>query len=584
MKFSSKWTRTFIPMFLILLPVCIQGFVVARLGVNVLIYDEFDTISFVKQVFESPNWLAAVPGQHNEHRMVTMRLVLALLSRLTGWNVVAQMYFSLLLAALILLGLWLIYRKSVSGTSLWAFVPIAWLFFSLGQYENMLYGIQLVFYFMVLGAVWAVYFLLRPSLQATLGAGLCAVLASFSINSGLLVWPVGFAMLFAQKAKKSRFVLWALLSTLTVFLYYWNYAPVTYHPSPLLALGQPVHTVEFALATLGAPLGGGNVSFALVMGIGQVICLLLLLYRMVKSRRWPTRVEISGGGLILLSLFSAGAIAVGRMSFGLEFALTSRYTTLTTLGVIGAYLMLIEPDQTNGIGQMLRQRMLPAYVCVVIIGLAATNLYGWYMANQWHAEQLKNKYILQTYESQPDYALARLFPLLDRIHQYVPFLKEAHLNAFRDRTDMLLLTRWQVGTMSAEILPERPLIQSFTCNVQTMWDFSVALDGQGHGSPGQLSISLHEGDQAQPIVTRALSLSELKENDWVGVRLEKPVSDCAGRQLSVSIQSPDAVAGFAAKAWTYPPYYEGRLSQMDKPTGADYLLGLQINTLTYNQR
>jgi hypothetical protein len=512
--------------------------------------------------------------------MVTMRLALALLSKLSSWNVVVQMYFSLLLAALTVLGLWLIYRRVTGTNGLWGFVAVAWLFFSLGQYENMLYGIQLVFYFMVLGAVWAIYLLSVESTRATLLAACCGFVASFSINSGLLVWPIGLFVLLVQRAKAPRFVIWSVSAILCVFLYYTDYAPVTYHPSPLLALRSPLDTLIFAFATLGSPLSGGNPTVAVIAGIGLSLCVLLLAYRKLRG---PVKLVSSDAlvwGIILLALLSAGAIAVGRVTFGLEFALTSRYTTLTTLAVIGLYFALLS-GRNEVFPRLPRTLPLLAFLCVVGIGLAFTNLYGWRMSKQWHYEQVKNKYILQTFESQPDQVLSRLFPLLDKVHQYVPFLKQAQLSAFQDPVDMLLLLNQEGGAPTAAILPEHPVIQQYTCGVQTLRDFSVAVAAPVNPGNDHINILLGEGDRE--IVSTTVPIAAIRQIDWVSIRMRQPIRDCIGKSLSIVISS-DAVQGSAAVAWTYPSYYPGNLTQGRDGAIAGRSLGLEVNTLVYGLR
>jgi hypothetical protein len=250
---KKKWMALII-VALVVAPILIQGAYIARYGVNSLIADEWETVPFVQQVFSGGNWLGMLFAQHNEHRIATFRLVLAAMSRLTGWNTIAEMFLSLLVQCLMLPGLWLIYKR-VCGDRPWGFIPLAWLVFSLGQYANFLMGMQIHFYLMTLCAVWAIYFLSRITLPSLLMAVLLAVCASFSNNAGLLIWPAGLVFLILAWRVKGPLSVWAIAAVATFVLYYRNYeVPVTL---PSVAFAQPFNSLQFFLANAGASLGGG---------------------------------------------------------------------------------------------------------------------------------------------------------------------------------------------------------------------------------------------------------------------------------------------------------------------------------------
>ncbi len=143
---------------LVAVPLVGQLLTVFFLGVNTPSADEFAYIDFIRALREGGRWLPMLFYQHNEHRVVPVKVTMALLQPFVGWNPKVEMYVSVLLAGLVLLGLWRLYRRA-GGTDLLLFAPAAWLFCNLAQYENMLYGLQMCHYFTVAGVVWALVFL-----------------------------------------------------------------------------------------------------------------------------------------------------------------------------------------------------------------------------------------------------------------------------------------------------------------------------------------------------------------------------------------------------------------------------------------
>jgi len=134
---TQRWVGVLLPLTLIATPAVVEAAYIGRFAVNVPFWDEWLFVPLLKAFRQNGDWLAPLWAALNEHRMVFPRIAFLALSNLSGWNVIVEMYFSLFLVWLSVLGVWLIYRKTCRG-SLWGFVPVAWLMFSLGQYENIL--------------------------------------------------------------------------------------------------------------------------------------------------------------------------------------------------------------------------------------------------------------------------------------------------------------------------------------------------------------------------------------------------------------------------------------------------------------
>ena len=230
MRLDSRLRRR-LGLALVATPVALQFVAVALLGVNTILGDEFFYVDFIRDVREGRSWWHWLALQHNEHRVVPMKLVMAPLALLTHWDTRAEMYVSGVLAALTVLGLWHLYRR-LGAEDLLFFAPAAWLVCSFAQYENMLYGMMMCLYFTVAGAVWALVMLAGGGPLALAGAVLCALIAAFSIVNGALIWPLGLALLLLQRRWRGAAV-WSAIGGMALIAYFHGFQlPPAPHAEP----------------------------------------------------------------------------------------------------------------------------------------------------------------------------------------------------------------------------------------------------------------------------------------------------------------------------------------------------------------
>jgi len=579
-KNGKQWLPTLLPFALIAAPAVIEALYISRYAVDVPFWDEWVFVPLLQTSRQSGNWLLHLWAPLNEHRMVFPRLLFLVLSSISGWNVIVEMYFSLFLACLLLLGLGLIYKEVCHG-SLWGFVPIAWLVFSLGQYENILYGMQMAFYLNVLAMLWTFYFLsVRP--RRMIGwAMLSGIVASFSLNSGLLVWPVGLLYLIIVQVGKRQLATWGLVGLLVIVAYYTGYDFPPNHSSPLLVLSQPIVATAFLIANVGSPLGGTNLGFSLVMGAYLMALLLLFAYKKLPILRhgiWrqdPSAVLVN---LVLMSVLSSIAITIGRVGLGFEAALSSRYTTITSMGIIGIY-MLFAQDHLSGFKLDGRLHCASVILCtlfpVIVIGLIMANAHGIDLGAKIYETRLRMKYVLQTFDIQSDDALKTLY-LPGSVRGRAPYLQQEKLSVFREPVGTLLPPSYEEGMPVGDILPHHAVVQAFRCPVPTLKDISVLLATYNRHNTSSFQISLIDNNTI--LVQQSFLAAEIKDNSWLHLMLPTPVENCAGQDLVLRIKSRDASPGNAITIWTYPRYYDGKLLKPADPSFSDRVIGLELNT------
>lgn len=438
----TRFVRHWLPLLLIILPLVFQVVYLCSFAVDLPWWDQWLLVPGFRAMFSGKpdRILAGLWGQLNEHRLPLPRLIFFLLARVTDWNVLAEMWLSLGVVTLTFAGWWLIYRKTV-GTSSWGFVPIAWLVFSLGQWENILFGMQLGFYLQVFGTVFALYFLSLRSWQSAIAAILCGLVSSLSLNAGLLVWPAGVFLLLASRARsRPRLAAWIVVGIATFAVYFTGYHYPQEHPPLTSGLFSPITTARFFLMNVGASLGGGVKDLSLAMGVCWLVVMGLWLHS--RIRRGPhlrldwSPSEVLAATLVLLSLVSSATITVARVGFGhIDWAVSSRYTTMTTMGIIGVYMLLLKDNLPGATREAesaswLPARLFPALLAILFVGLAAANSQGVAMGKLDRANRIECQRILQTFEQQSDEALQRLMRW-DGIRQEAAFLRVVGWSVFR---------------------------------------------------------------------------------------------------------------------------------------------------------
>lgn len=574
------------PALLILAPLVVIIIFINRYAVNVPALDEWHLAEDLHAIHDGQGRPSDLWRQHNEHRMLFPRAALLALAMASDWNTIVEMYASVCLLALMLLCWWRLHR-AVGRKGLWTFVPLAWLILSPGQWENILTGWQLQFCLGVAAIVWAMYWLGRGSMAAFGSAILCAIVASYSFNNGLVVWPAGLVALGLMRASQGRVVRWAIFGVLVTVIYYVGYVSAPNHPSPLEAFAHPLETLSFLLMNVGAPLAGGSLALAAAMGVFFVTLLVASLVRV-----WPRRrqlLPLSGTmaslwGLLIISLASSLAIAIGRVGFHQPtWAVSSRYVTITALGIAALYLLYLAGARDSSLETTPAdaRRLWPEWtdlrsmlLALMLVGEAASVSWSVEAATNLRAARMKEKYAVQTFQEQPDKAFASPVDAAI-VRKYGTFLQGQGWSVFRDPVEFVLLASTDNGLPAGEILPNRPVVQQMTCPVSTLTDLQILFATYKRSVTATVQIVLAEADR--PLLERSIPGTTLQDNGWFRIPLSSPVEQCAGRDLVLTIRSPDAKPGNAVTVWTYPRYYKAALLNPREKEYAGRVVGMSIN-------
>ncbi|MSU66826.1 MAG: hypothetical protein EXS38_12175 [Opitutus sp.] len=313
------------------------GLRVAEANHNIVYWDEFDTalalVLRLKTGMTPVAFLQELFAVNNEHRMVTSRLIFAASYWLTGGlnftviNLIGN-------ASLIALCTLLVLAAGTAARRLQLGVILAFGLFQLENYENFLWSGSSIDHFLVLLFVGgALTGLAHDSRTAWLAGSLCALLATLTLAHGLLVWPLGAAMLVANARSRPLFA-WCFLGALAVAGNAAGFSPNSAHRFAGLSADGIADIVRYWLILAGTVPAIGNRVLAPWFG-AALLFLLGWLGAHGAARRESVFFWLACFGAAALALVAAGrAEQVGGV-------VQSRYLVLGTLSWSLTLFMLL---------------------------------------------------------------------------------------------------------------------------------------------------------------------------------------------------------------------------------------------------
>ena len=326
---------------LVAVPATLLMFTVRRDSVNVPYFDDYHMVPMFQAVDLHMVPIKALWTQDNENREVFPKLIMTATAYATDWNIRSQLIVNFAIAlgtAVIVCGIIFSTIKRPALRLLSVLLTAFWLF-SPAQAENWLWGWENVWYVCVAAVMLAIFYMGRlgklkaPSIYHLAVPVVFGVIASFSLASGLLVWPIGLGMLLLQRQKRQFLKAWLACALVTFAAYFLHYVHPSRSPALSSFLHQPLNFVKFFLALLGRPISD-QMHGAIIYGSVLLVLLIPLMYAV-----WRQRKNIVGlTPWLAITAFSLAALlvtAVGRVGGGVGNSLSSRYTTLSILYMIG---------------------------------------------------------------------------------------------------------------------------------------------------------------------------------------------------------------------------------------------------------
>lgn len=424
----------------VLAPCFASLWLIHRFGRDVPYWDEWDAfvplIHAAKQGTLRPLDLLA---PHNEHRITFSRLITIANAYVTGWNRKAEMYANLLLfMAATLVGYLICRSTSGRARSLAWFIPVAWLMLGWHQWENFLMGAQTQFGLVSLMGLLTFYCLHRlgQSRLALPAAIVAACIGTLSFGSGLLIWPIGLGQVMLQLSGRRhtgtrlrQAVIWGVSAVLVFCYWFLTLIPVP-KPFPhgfLYTLQHPFDSLRFLLTCMAVPVAP-TLASAVASGLILLVFTLFVLIRVVQFRDKVLTTLAPQLSMILWSLSSAFLITVGRIGMGTEQAFASRYGSVTVVGIVGLYGVLVyvlqdfDPAAKTAAGVLLG---------VVAAGVMATQITAYNAVAPDAQSRTLGEFAVRMHQYASEESLKTVNPIPDTVRKWAPVLKQYRYSLFR---------------------------------------------------------------------------------------------------------------------------------------------------------
>jgi hypothetical protein len=405
---------------------CAPAWLILRYGVDVPYWDQWETAFFFEKLARGTLTAADLFAQQNEYRQFFPNLLFVALGRLTGWNVKYEMLASLLLASLIAWGVWRLGARTFDDAPRRGllFLTASLLVFSPIQFENWLFGVQVVYFVPVACVVAGLVVAYSERFGTRVALAACACLSAvgtFSSANGLVCWlvlpPALLAAREGARAAARRWLpLWCAGLALCAAVYARGYRSPASHPSTSEALRHPLDALAYFAALLGGPLAVGPRPLAISVAVAVGACALAA-YAFACAYLFKFRGDAAlvrrataWAALGAYSLGTAALVTAGRLGYGVAQSLTSRYTTFTLYMLVALVYLLpcVFEDAarrgylTEGRVALLKRLGAAAVVLLVLAHVVVFALVVRHSAANWRRALLRAKACLLFIEVAPE--------------------------------------------------------------------------------------------------------------------------------------------------------------------------------------
>lgn len=427
-KFIKRSVVLFAP---IVIALSFITLMVLQYAVNTPYLDEWEMVPLFQQADAGKLPIIGLWAQHNEHRVLFPNIIIFISAYLTNWNVVAESLISIIISVVSILMIYLFVLKKFSkeNIALITMLATAAIFYSPVQWENWLWGWQIEWFLCVAAVVTSIYLLdclthaKKHATSIFIGAIIAAVVATFSLGSGILIWGVGFLMLKLYQSDKRQLTTWIMAAFVSTIAYYFNYTKPIGHPPIDTFLHQPVRFVGYILAFYGRPISDVP-STAILIGSILLLVLIPIIY-VLWIKRIPHDRIIFWLALIAFSLAAGLATAISRVGFGVQQGMASRYTSISLIyliGLIGLIFTII--DVTKFKKREIRALVL--LVCTLLVPLVISSYANGIVGFKNQSDHLK---VIQqcTLETEPSKeCLLTTYPDHEVARNRLNYIKQKH--------------------------------------------------------------------------------------------------------------------------------------------------------------
>ena len=303
-------------------------------------------------------------SQHNEHRIFLSRLLFWIdLSWFNG-SIRFLLFVNYLLVA-ISCAVFFISLKEVAPKHylIWGLFLTAWLIFW-SQWENLTWGFQSPFFLAQLLPLIAFFLLHRAhngNKDSFVWACIFGILSLGSMANGVIALPLMTLYAIICRFGWMRIALLAAVSCFGLLAYFYDYTSLAHHGSIGRSLREnPVGLILYVMTYIGNPISHITERGVVAAQVAGGIMILLSAYfawTTLRSARKST-LELALLFFILYIGGTALGTAGGRLNFGIEQALSNRYST-PSLMAWAALLVLVAAKLETSVEKLNWRLWLP---------------------------------------------------------------------------------------------------------------------------------------------------------------------------------------------------------------------------------
>ena len=405
---------------------------------HVPFWDEWATVTLVQHFSQGALSFQDFWQFHNEHRIVIPNIIELALILITRWNRQVLMTFDVLLSVLELALLTAAVRRGLrSGiAATLAFVPLAMLVLSLGQWENWDEPFQITFIMTALGMALCLWALVAEEFTwrwfAVALAG--AVIAALSALGGTVAL-VAFLPAVAARGGWKKSVVWAVVAIGILVPYFQGFP----HTAPFVV---DLATIEYAVGYLGAPACPQIPALAILIGAGSIVLFLAnALYALARTKNLA--LLLPWLGLAACVVGDALVTAIGRTdSQGLEGTVVSRYQVFSALWwVVLVYLLMAnamdawkELDRRGLVSALGQHHAVMvggiAIVVVAMVGFGVNSVSSVHSLDNFQLPRMQDEACVVNYAYANPACLWEYYPVPFVLQQRAPVIESQHLGIF----------------------------------------------------------------------------------------------------------------------------------------------------------
>ncbi len=349
---------------LILAPIAIFWWILQKYAINIPHWDDFAVRNSIANFLETDSFLEKTKilfAQHNEHRIFLTRFASLIIYAIKGtldWK------WLMFLGSFCLTGILFLFFKISKkyNNYLLALVPVSFLIFNAGLFENTFWGMASiqnfgVLFFAFLTFYWLVFSIENQSKNHFYFAIISCFFGVFASSNGIIIPIIGILILLFQQRKQAIFI-WIGISLVFLVAYFFNF-----QPNPELASKTDLSNISLLVkgfvATLGNVLDSTFISpekhldLSMALGIFLLVFIVLFSFQTIfKKYNSKLSLEQKNNDLFLLACLAflaitCAGIVYARVSFGFGVLLTSKYKIYSLLILAIFYLAALQSFSGN---------------------------------------------------------------------------------------------------------------------------------------------------------------------------------------------------------------------------------------------